>query len=182
MVYCLGNQAASPPVAISRVGGRAGIGGEGAESGPMDRGSTRNVGTAWGSRDGGTQERRSPCWSGLKARLYRVASVLLPPTPTSHTSEPSTPIKHLLWQGTRGQTWSSQPSPVRLLRRRYAASKALWGHGSWDSSGHSVWQQRWHLGEGVLVCGVSGSRWEEACPWALSVICDGYIPVYLHTI
>lgn len=25
----------------------------------------------------------------------------------SHTSEPSTPIKHLLWQGTRGQTWSS---------------------------------------------------------------------------
>lgn len=124
----------------------------------------------------------SPCWSGLKARLYRVASVLLPPTPTSHTSEPSTPIKHLLWQGTRGQTWSSQPSPVRLLRRRYASSKALWGPGSWDSSGHSVWRQRWHLGEGVLVCGVSGSRWEEACPWALSVICDGYVPVYLHTI
>lgn len=50
---------------------------------------------------------------------------------------------------------------------------------SWNNSGHSesVAAEMAFGGEGVLVCGTSGSGWEEACHWVLFVICDGCIPI-----
>lgn len=51
-----------------------------------------------------------PCWSGIEARLYKAGFCLAASTPTLQSY--LRPVKHLLWQGTSGQTWSSKPSRV----------------------------------------------------------------------
>lgn len=71
-----------------------------------------------------------------------------------------------------------------MFWRQYVPSKALWD----PAAGIALATQRWHAaevacgGEGVLVCGISGSGWEEACHWALFVIRDGCIPCDPHSI
>lgn len=49
------------------------------------------------------------------------------------------------------------------------SSKAMWGPGCWYNSGRSesVAAEAAFGGEGVLVCGISGSGWEDTCHWVL---------------